>query len=1000
MSPQQAPSGEETRDYLVVFPGFQRHWATWVLRILESHGHRATMYRWDPPREKPLQGALSDLLLAEAQVVLVLSQWFFQLGPRPEGDWDDVLRGFVREHKDRFAAVNVSSGALPPAAGVVRPAELWGIDAGEAERRLLTRLELPTEAQRALAGRRPFRYPSDPPEVWGDVPRRNPAFTGRDELLGDLGKRLTDAQAGAAVCALVGMPGIGKTQIVAEYAHRYSAEYDVVWWVNAESPAQRRERFGQLATRLDLPTDTSGPGERIRAVREALRIGAPYLHWLIIFDGWDDLRDLDTLVPVGSGHVLVTARNRQWGQHADMIEVSGFNRAESTGFLMRRARRITSIEAERVADRLEHVPLALSQAAAYLDGADIAVEDYLRQTESGYGAPELAEEEATSYPASSLMSWSLLINQLRQENPRAVDLLALCTGFASGRIPLGLVRQLPDRDLPEGLRWLGRDPAAWSKALEALANFSVVTLEPMDRTAAEEPDSVEIAVRMHRLVHSIVNRLLAPEGREVHRRVVRRALAEADPGHPQNVADWPRYADLMLHLEPSGALRSTNRRIQHLVVNCLGYCMHSGEYALGAALAAQVREAWHGMLDPGDPLWFKLTQRQSRMLRDGGRLSESYALDEAQLARLQAEETPNEAELASTHSALAADLRRLGRYTEALEHQERALAYAERLYGPDDQFTLSMRGNRAVTLRLLGRYAEAYETDVQELRVLEVVLPPRDRKTLLVSNNVAFDLRLLGRFQEALTRQQQGTKLQVQTLGRDHVQTLLASRQLALCQYRAGGARDETGAVLGSLLDRFRRAHGRRAWQTLILTNDYSCYLREQGQLDDALALAKEAEEGFRALLGTTHPVSTGLPSNIGLILRLMGDRSGALNLFEQSLAGMRALLGERHPWTLGCALNATMGRNASGRLREAADLSRRTMTLAREVLGEDHPLTLSATTAVAADLRALQELEEATTYEEEALQRLNRTMGAQHPHTVDARKRVRPYWDFEANLG
>ena len=97
-------------------------------------------------------------------------------------------------------------------------------------------------------------FPGRRPEIFG-VPPRNPNFTGRAGLLKALRETLQTREAAAEVRAgaLYGLGGIGKTQLAIEYAHRYAADYDLVWWVLAEQPLAIPGRLAVLARRLSLP---------------------------------------------------------------------------------------------------------------------------------------------------------------------------------------------------------------------------------------------------------------------------------------------------------------------------------------------------------------------------------------------------------------------------------------------------------------------------------------------------------------------------------------------------------------------------------------------------------------------------------------------------------------------------------------------------------------------------------------------------------------------------
>ncbi|MET7496828.1 FxSxx-COOH system tetratricopeptide repeat protein [Streptomyces sp900116325] len=985
-----------TSTVTISFAGFNRAWAAWIGDCLERRGVRVVFQRWDPPVDTPLEDSLRDLMLAPGRILVILSDWYFQLGPRSQAEWNKALREVVAPDADRFAAVSITTATMPGATSVFAAADLTNVGAEEAERRMLARLDLTAGPVPRSADAKPApRFPADTPEVWGGVPRRNTRFTGRERLLNEAYHALQEAGPGAGVVTLHGMSGVGKTQLAAEYVYRFGAEYDVVWWVPADRRAIYRQNLAELAPELGLSTGAEY-GERLRAVRDALRRGEPHSHWLLVLDGADEPEQIWDLVPTGPGHVLITSRNPEWGEHnSNLLEVPVYRRDESVAFIRRRAPRLTHTEADQLAEALEDLPLLLDQTAGWLNDSDMSIEEYIELLQGGIDQDVV--KVSRDFPVAFQTAWSILLNKLKETVPESIDLLRLCSFFAPGSIPVRLLKEMPPGELPEQLTGLMNDPLLWNRAISQLRQYSVVRLESHE-SVDEEASSAGESLYLHRMVHQIVGKDMPERDRKEFIDVVRRALAAADPGRPIDATQWPAYAEITPHLKWADVLESTDPAVHTLVLNCLRYMYFSGEYRAGIKLGERAMTAWRDLLGGTHPRLWDLSYNLANLMRAVGDYAGTEAMERAVVDHLRDERGGQDLEHLRAASGLAADLRGLGRYEEALEMSGWILSTYRELLGDTDSRTVNAQNNLAISLRLLGRYEESRELNRRTLEARRQLLRARHSWTLISEINYATDLRLLGRYGEAESLQAQSVRVHRIVLGEDNPQTLLAEHNLALCRYRSG-ERGKAAPAFTRILERCERVLGEHDPLTLMFAASQSFFAREHADIDQARTISEYAVDGYTTMLGEDHPYVAGTRSNHALILRSVGERDHAHMLTEAALDQMTRAVGENHPWTLGCAINASALRNLVGDPESAATLTDACVTRATETLGRTHPLTLSARIAYAADLRGIRDNRRADKVETEALGDLVATLGAQHVHTVSARSRTRPFWDFEPQI-
>jgi tetratricopeptide (TPR) repeat protein len=812
------------------------------------------------------------------------------------------------------------------------------------------------------------------PDIWGNVPQRNKNFTGRDDLLIELRRRAGSVTTALLPQALHGLGGVGKTQLAIEYAYRYADQYQVVWWIPADQIALVRSTLAALAPRLGLTGIPPGRVEdAVVAVLDALRRGQPFDRWLLVFDNADRPEQIREFMPPGPGHVIVTSRNRGWARVVDAIEVDVFTRDESCMFLARRVPGISTSDADRLANELGDLPLALEQAAALLAETVMTVDVYL-QLLGEEGDRILGENPAPrDYPLPVAAAWSLSVSRLREQTPYAMELLQRCAFFGPAPIPLDVL----DRGryvLGPPLQGTLRDPILMSRAIRALGRYSLARLDNFRRT-----------LEVHRIIQRLIRNELEADDRLKMRHEVHLLLAASDPGEPGNIANWPKYAELLGHVGPAEIVTCEADWVRGLSQNIVGYLLITGDYSSALASADKALEEWSSKSGESDKSVLVMARLKAQILRALGRYRESYELAERTLDQMVTSLGENHEETLILLNGRCVDLRAAGDFKASLELNQDLLERHRAVFGNDHPRTLAVMNNLAEDYELNSDYPAARELN-EKLYVenREVYLSDSHPLVLLTLNALARVMREEGHFAKARETAQRAYE-GYQDLVRQHV--LPEGHSWVLRQaidysaaLRSAGADPESVEVGQDVYDKYRRAFGPKHASTLAAAVNLANARRVAGDLQGAADLLTPTEKDYRALFGDAHAYTLASSLNLSITNRRLGKAEAAYRRLTEIQEILEQLLDpDQHP-VLICAVNLANAMADIGDSAGAVKLNERLLPRFSKLLGPDHPHTLTVAGNLALDLQAVGEIKRAAELREETLARYRRTLGNEHP--------------------
>jgi cellulose biosynthesis protein BcsQ len=969
-----------------------RLWAEWIANQLRATGVTVTLRPSSATSLTPVPAATADTVLALLSPDFVNTNVAEELVTLVEAtDRRGGSPRIVGLRTREFQTSNALSG-LPGFS-------LVGLTAENALERVSTLIGVPAPTE-PVSGR--TRYPGEAPSTF-NVPPRNNLFTGRDQQLDrfwdDLGQdSLDDVHTPAGRLFLYGLGGMGKTQIALEFVHRFGAQYDLVHWI----PAEQLDLIPQSLATLGAQRGIQGQTTEDLALATLAELQSGRLgKWLLVYDnavngaeiGEASRRLEDYLPSNGPGHIIMTARESDSGP---ATEVGVFSRAESVALLRRRVESLSRRDAERIAEELGDLPMAVELAAAWLRETGMPVDTYLEQVRSR------VSEVLSAGPAGEFESqqqlpavWRLSVERLRAERPAAVRLLELCSFFSPEPIADSLLYSDGMRNQLAQSDSALRDPMIMGYLIRDLGRFALARLQGS-------------SLQVHRLLQALVREWIAedPEALARIRNQAHLVLASALPSPAQgedSPATRQRFAELRPHLEPSGAVESVDPQVGEWVVSQVRNLWWITDHLAAIGLGRRALDTWIENRGPDDPLTLRLAAQLANPLRSMGRYAEAFELDSDTLRRQREhpELGPAHPHTLITARNVGADLNGLGRYAEACESDADTLDRYRRSVGNDHPDTLRAINNYGVSLNLIGRPRDALALAEEAYRTARQVLGTRSALCWGFARGAALDRREMGNYQGSLELLLEARQHCVALTGEHSPDVMRTDASLSVTRRRLGEFR-AAEALSRTTLDQYRRRYGERHPETLACAANLSCDLLALGAMQsepsygEAREIAERNYVNYQTTLGAEHPFTLAAATNLIIARRLDGEPLAALDLGRPTLAALERRVGAGHPATVACRADVAGVLAQLDRFDEALPEDERAHRDFLALFGDRHPRVLCGEYNVAID-RLRGEDAGAEERVRDITRRSAARFGDTHPTTVAMTERRRI--DFELEM-
>ncbi|KAJ4302955.1 hypothetical protein N0V90_001846 [Kalmusia sp. IMI 367209] len=765
--------------------------------------------------------------------------------------------------------------------------------------------------QLQLSSAEPPRTPLVNP-TWIVPFERNSRFTSRDLELARLEEMLF-GEHHTAKLAITGLGGVGKTQLVIELLYRVADKHKncAVIWISAVNMEILQQSYLDVARQLCIPGCEDDKTDVKRLVQEHLSKLSTG-QWLLVFDNADDIDmwiaksgpklqpgqgspPLNEYLPKSKqGNVIFTTRDMKIAvklAQQNIVSVPEMGEEAAAQMLEKCLVNPDLAESQQETSalllQLTYLPLAIVQAAAYINENAISLADYLSLlAEQEEEVVDLLSEEFEDdgrYPSIKnpiATTWLISFEQIQQRDQLAAEYLSFMACVEPKNIPQSL--------LPPGL--------TRKKEIDAIGTlkaYSFIVRRPADTT-----------LNLHRLVHLATRNWLRKEGQLIQS--TEKAIMRLERVFPNNSHEnrtlWRSYLTHVRCVLESDLVEEDWKTRMDLMWR-YAICLHED-----------------GRWDEAEIFITKVVDKEKRMLG------------------------PEHPDMLVSISNLALTYHEQGRWKEAEELAVQVMETRKRVLGVEHPDTLISIGNLALTYHKQGRWKEAEELGVQVMETRKRVLGVEHPDTLISISNLASTYNAQGRLKEAEELKVQVMETRKRVLGVEHPDTLISIGNLA-STYQEQGRWKEAEELGVQVIETRKRVLGVEHPDTLISIGNLSLTYYEQGRWKEAEELGVQVIEMRKRVLGVEHPDTLVSIGNLSLTYYEQGRWKEAEELGVQVIETRKRVLGPKHPDTLISMNNLSYTWKAMGQREKALELMDECVQLEEQALGVNHPFFLSSST-------------------------------------------------------